>query len=129
MSHSRKFGLGILCIALLSLLLAACSIRDEASIPKGPTVDMTPTHFATDTVTVPKGQVLTLDNTSGVQHIIANGTWDGATAKPGKEAGAPTVNLNFPGNGSQRVGPFDTAGTFNLYCTIHQDMNLTITVK
>jgi plastocyanin len=50
-------------------------------------------------------------------------------AKPAKEPGAPTVNnLQINGNNAQ-IGPFNTAGTFHIYCSIHPGMNLTITVK
>ena len=27
------------------------------------------------------------------------------------------------------IGPFNTAGTFHLYCTVHQGMNLTVIVQ
>jgi len=51
-------------------------------------------------------------------------------AHPLQETGAPTVsNLMFSTAGQSRViGPFNTAGTFHLYCSIHTGMNLTITV-
>jgi plastocyanin len=62
-------------------------------------------------------------------HILGNGMWVNGTAKPAKEPGAPTVDmLNVNGN-TVEIGPFTTAGTFNIYCSIHPGMNLTITVK
>jgi len=36
--------------------------------------------------------------------------------------------LQINGNNAQ-IGPFTTAGTFHIYCSIHPGMNLTITVK
>lgn len=32
-------------------------------------------------------------------------------------------------NDSAAIGPFNTAGTYHLYCTIHQNMNLTVIVQ
>ena len=64
------------------------------------------------------------------QDDIANGTWENSAAQPASEAGAPAVkNVNIGGNSSATVGPFTTAGTFKLYCTIHKDMNLTVIVQ
>jgi plastocyanin len=74
--------------------------------------------------------MLTLIDDDAVPHIIQNGTWDASgTAKPAKEAGAPTVSQSFSGNDTHTIGPFSTAGTYHIYCTIHTNMNLTITVQ
>jgi plastocyanin len=58
-----------------------------------------------------------------------NGKWDGTKQVPQKEPNAPTVNATFGGNDRKTIGPFTSAGTFDIYCNIHQGMNLTITVK
>ncbi len=31
--------------------------------------------------------------------------------------------------GTVEIGPFNTAGEFDIYCTIHVDMNLTVVVE
>lgn len=94
-----------------------------------PTVHMTVDNFAQNTVTVPKGQKLSLVDDGQYVHILDNGSWVNGTATPKKEAGAPTVsNVQVNGNNVD-IGPFTTAGTFHIYCTIHQNMNLAITVK
>lgn len=96
----------------------------------GTTVHMGQTTFLVPSITIPKGSKLTLIDDAAVPHIIKNGSWDASgTAKPAKEAGAPTVNQNFSGNDTFTIGPFPTAGTFRIYCTIHTNMNLTIIVK
>ncbi len=115
--------------AVLTIVLTACTITNEASQPQGPSVHMGSTNFLVNTITIKKGQELTLINDASDEHIITNGTWAGTTQKPGKEPGAPTVNLTFNGQGSQRIGPFTSAGTFHLYCTIHQGMKLDVTVQ
>ncbi|MBV9689710.1 MAG: hypothetical protein JO202_08350 [Ktedonobacteraceae bacterium] len=120
---------GIVACAIMTILLAACTIRDAASIPTGPMVKMGNATFLQDTITIKKGAKVTLVDTVAVTHIITNGYWDGSTQKPAKEAGAPAVNLNFTGNDTSSTPPFNTAGTFKLYCTIHGGMNLTVTVQ
>lgn len=95
-----------------------------------PTVYMCGTNFEQTSITISKGQSLTLVNNSSATHIIANGSWVNGSAQTGKEAGAPTVNnLQIGGNASQTIGPFTTAGTFHLYCSVHPGMNLTVIVQ
>jgi plastocyanin len=132
-------------LAIGSILLAACARPGSATASSsttpssgnsggsggsGTTVHMGPTNFLVSTTTIPKGSMLTLIDDAAVPHIIQNGSWDASgTAKPAKEAGAPTVNQSFTGSDTHTIGPFTTAGTFHVYCTIHSNMNLTITVK
>ncbi len=127
-------------LALGSILLAACArpgtpeANQSGGTPSGSgsgggTVHLGPNNFLQSTVTISKGSKLMLIDDVQVEHIINNGMWDNGTPKPGKEPGAPTVNLTFNGGDTQDVGPFTTAGTFHLYCTIHQNMNLTVTVQ
>jgi len=73
--------------------------------------------------------MLNLVDDAASTHIIANGTWNGTTPKPATESGAPTVNKTYIGNDSGTIGPFNTAGTFKLYCTVHPGMNLTLNVQ
>jgi len=127
-------------LALISILLAACARpgtpeanqsggTSSGSGGGGATVHLGASTFLQSTITISKGSKLTLIDDVQVEHIINNGTWVNGTAKPSKEPGAPTVNVTFNGGDTMDVGPFTTAGTFQLYCTIHQNMNLTVTVK
>ena len=88
------------------------------------------TNFVQTSVTFAKGGSLTIVDDSATVHNINNGSWMNGVAHPLQETGAPTVsNLMFSTAGQSRViGPFNTAGTFHLYCSIHTGMNLTITV-
>ena len=131
-------------LAIGSILLAACArpgstIASSSNTPSGgnssgggggTTVHMGLTNFLVPSTTIPKGSMLTLIDDAAVPHIIQNGSWDASgTPKPAKEAGAPTVNQSFSGNDTHTIGPFSTAGTYHIYCTIHTNMNLTITVQ
>jgi plastocyanin len=124
--HKRLlFGLAL--FGLLTILFASCSIRDTAI--SGPTVHMGPAAFIQTSITIPKGSPLILVDDVSVQHIIKNGSWAGSNQEAKVEPGAPTVDVTYNGNDSAPVGPFTTAGTFHLYCTIHPGMNLTVTVQ
>lgn len=92
-------------------------------------VHMDYSNFIPSSITISKGSSLTLVDDVAVFHIVTNGTWDGTTPKPSKEAGAPTVNTQFQSSDTHQVGPFTTAGTYHLYCTVHPGMNLTVIVK
>ncbi|HEY4384896.1 MAG TPA: plastocyanin/azurin family copper-binding protein [Ktedonobacteraceae bacterium] len=124
----KKFLFAVFGLALLTVLFASCKITDT-SVSTGPSIKMGSSTFAASTITVPKGDTLTLVDSASAPHTVVNGRWNGTQQAPQKEAGAPTVNASFGGNDSKTIGPFTTAGTFDIYCTIHQGMNLTITVK
>jgi plastocyanin len=125
----KKLLFGMIGFALLSVLFTACTIRDEANAPTGPQVKMGPSNFVQSTITIKKGQPITLVNVSSAEHIIDNGYWKGATQVPAQESGAPKVALTVQGSASATTPPFNTAGTFHLYCTIHGGMNLVVTVQ
>lgn len=123
----KKLFIGLVLFGLLTALLAACGIRDTGA-NTGPSVHMGATSFLQDSITVKKGEMLNLIDDASSTHVIVNGTWTNGVAKPMAESGAPTVNVTYSGLDSMPVGPFPVAGTFHLYCTIHQNMNLTVMV-
>jgi plastocyanin len=92
-------------------------------------VHMSYQTFIQSSLTISKGSRLILVDNVAVPHHIANGSWDNNTAKPVKETYAPLVNVQLNGNDQQVIGPFTTAGTYHLYCTIHPGMNLTVIVQ
>jgi len=124
----KKMLIGLALFGLLTILLSACGIKD-LSTASGPSVHMSGTNFVQNSVTIQKGDMLNLIDDAASTHIIVNGSWINGTAKPAIEPGAPTVNQQYVGNDSAPIGPFNTAGTFHLYCTIHQNMNLTVIVQ
>jgi plastocyanin len=126
-------------LALGSILLAACArpgtpqastggSTSSSGNSAGATVHMGLNNFLQSTVSLSKGSKLTLIDDVQVMHIIMNGSWVNGNAQSATEPGAPTVNVTFQGGDTQDIGPFNTAGTFHLYCTIHSGMNLTVTV-
>src|SRR5258708_40178001 len=123
-----KISLALLVFGLMTALLTACSIKDEPAGTSGPQVHMTGFNFMQNSITINKGETLTLVNDAAPPHHITNGSWIGAHPDPQTENGAPRVDLTFNGNDSAPIGPFTTTGTFHLYCTIHAFMNLTVIV-
>ena len=93
-----------------------------------PTVHMGPGSFLQSTVNVPKGSKLSLVDDGSFLHILANGSWQNGQPERATEPGAPAVNNLQVSGGSVELGPFTTAGTYHIYCTVHQGMNLTIIV-
>jgi plastocyanin len=124
----KKFIIGFVVLSLITVLLVACG--GSGGNGGGSTdVHMSSTNFTQSSVTISKGSSLNLVDDASVVHIIQNGSWDNGTPKPAAEPGAPTVNVQFQGSDSHMVGPFNTAGAYHLYCTIHAGMNLTVIVQ
>ncbi len=94
-----------------------------------PTVHMGAGNFLQSSVTIPKGSKLLLVDDVSSLHILANGSWQNGVAKPVDESGAPRVNNVQVNGNSIEIGPFNTAGTYHIYCAVHQGMNLTIIVE
>lgn len=131
----KKTGVILLLCSAALMLVVACR-----GVPGGTTgntstrgssnaVHMSAQTFLQSLMTISKGSSLSLVDDVGVPHQIANGTWDNTTAQPLKEPNAPTVNVQLTGNDQQVIGPFATAGTYHLYCTVHPGMNLTVSVQ
>ena len=116
--------------SVITLLLVACATTsaDTSSAPNQ--VHMNTSNFVSSSITIKKGERITLIDDTLVPHTIADGTWENGTAKPASEPGAPEVkDVQINGNSSETIGPFTAAGTFHLYCTIHSGMNLTVIVQ
>jgi plastocyanin len=124
----KKIFAGIFVFTLLTVILVACGIRDVGN-STNPAVHMGGANFNQPSVTIHKGESLDLVDDSTAQHIIKNGTWQGTSPEVKTESGAPTVNVTLNGMDTATIGPFNTSGSFQLLCTIHPGMNLTVNVQ
>ena len=118
--------------AITILTAASCAASGGGAVGgAGASVHLGSTTFLQSSVTISKGSSLTLIDDVPVLHIIGNGSWVNNVTKPAIEPDAPVVNnLQFNTAGqSMTVGPFNTAGTFHLYCSVHLNMNLTVIVQ
>ncbi len=114
-------------VLLFFVLLCACGgAEQEKNV-----VHMNETDFLLHSITIQKGETITLVDDVPTVHIIENGTWKGRGGDVRfQEKGAPKVDLQISGTGqSHKIGPFAVAGTFQFYCTVHLHMNLTVIVK
>lgn len=127
-----SFATFVVGMMVVSLIVAANPPTSSGSTTTNgePTVHMSATAFAQNVVLVPKGAKLHLVDDGNVEHVLRNGFWkaDG-TPESSVEPGAPEVKDLTVNGGSVDIGPFATAGTYHIYCTIHSQMNLTIVVQ
>ena len=129
--HLMKKLLAIFMLCtLFTFFFMACSGSGDTSSSGPNTVHMSDTNFVQKSITIKKGEDVTMVNDAAVIHIIENGSWNSnGEAEPAIESGAPTVEAQVSGNMSQTVGPFNMVGIFHLYCSVHPGMNLTIIVQ
>lgn len=125
----KRIWFGLLGFALLTVLFSACRVIDASTIPQNPKVHMGTAQFLTTSIDIKKGDKLDLIDDATAEHKIFNGTWKNGTADKTQEPGAPAVSADVLGNGKATIGPFTTAGTYQIYCSVHPGMNLTVTVK
>lgn len=141
----RIVGIILVVLALGSVLLAACARPGTPEASSGgstPTstsggggcasgsAHMSASNFVTPCVNITKGSKLTLIDDVQVLHIIGNGMWDSSGNQvTTKEPGAPTISNVSISSGQMDVGPFTTAGTYHIFCSVHVNMNLVVNVK
>jgi len=97
---------------------------DPVKAPPG-AVGMTHEYYATEEVTVHRGDSLLFTNNSRYMHIIGPGL-DGVLAD---EEGTPMHERALvETNDSYTVGPFTQVGTFWFSCSMHPEMNVKVIV-
>ena len=116
-------------IILMSVVSLPPSVTGTSMTNGVPTVHMNATTFLQKTVTLSKGDKLLLVDDAPVEHILFNGSWQNGAPHTAQEQGAPTVNGIILNKNSTTIGPFVTAGTYHIYCSLHPTMDLTIIVQ
>jgi plastocyanin len=124
------FVLGAVLIASISKTPGASNDITQTTYTNGvPTVHMNIDSFEQPSVTISKGSKLLLVDDGSYNHVLSNGTWQNGQPQPESVPGSPIVNnLDVDGN-RVTIGPFTTAGTYHIYCSIHSGMMLTILVQ
>ncbi len=151
MAHKRLYTLVLLVtlFALGSILLAACarpgtvastssgssggssssSGGSSSSCASGDTVMTGLNAFEQTCITLKKGGTLKVAQDKTSYHILDYGQWNGSTAAPATPANAPKLKDLILQGPSVSIGPFTTAGTYHIYCTVHPMMDLTVQVQ
>ena len=153
MSSNRFKTMGVILavLALGSILLVACTRPGTVSTGGGSTATSTPSSggtgggggsncangtvqtgastFEQPCVNVTKGASLKVVPAVTSLHILTNGSWVNGNQQIAQEPGAPSVNNVSVTSSTVSIGPFTTAGTFHIFCTVHPNMNLTVEVK
>ena len=148
--NSKRLKILVMFLAILalgSIILAACSRPGTITTTTGTTptasstggggggggcasgtVHMSSSNFKQPCVNISKGSKVTLVDDVQVLHIITNGQWVNSNPQLSVQPGAPTINNVTISGGSAEIGPFNTAGKFNVLCTVHVGMNLVVNV-
>lgn len=136
----RTVVLFLTAFAFGSVLLAACvrpgTVTNTASTtpvapacPSGTTVKTSTKDFEQSCITLSKGATLTVAQDQTSFHILDYGLWNNGTQQPETPSAAPPLNNLQLSGASVTIGPFTSAGTYHIYCTVHTNMNLTVIVK
>jgi len=122
--------LGVILLGAFGPTLPTASAT-TATTGAEPSVHLGISSFAVSTITISKGSKLMLVDDGTFEHNIGNGAWVNGQPKQESATGEPTVNhVDINGAGKTlEIGPFTTAGTYHLYCSLHQGMTLTVVVQ
>lgn len=123
---------GAICLWIGAIMVGALVQPDPPLTALGPTtVSLQVGSFSQSSITLNKGDKLTLVDSGAYHHNLSMGRWVDGQPVLDNQPGAPALNnqeVNAPG-ATVVVGPFTIAGTFYLLCTIHHNMMLKIIVK
>ncbi|HEV2237623.1 MAG TPA: plastocyanin/azurin family copper-binding protein [Ktedonobacterales bacterium] len=115
----------------LAFMLAGCGKTTPTTTGGGNTVTMASVNFATTSLTVKAGDSVKFDDPSGggAYHVLCFGKDEKCAAN----ADGP-AELNASGGvifnaGDSHSYTFAKAGTYEVTCTVHPNMNVTITVQ
>jgi plastocyanin len=123
MHVGKRYGVAGGLVAMLALTLAGCgsSAANE--------VDMGVAAFQQGSVTIKAGQAVHfVDPASGGTHVICVGQDLTCVQQTGAPAGLNTKDGLTFNTGDTRDIVFPTAGSYNVICTIHPGMEITVTV-
>jgi len=123
---------GAICIWCGAVIVGALVQPDRPLTALSPTtVALEVGSFSQSSITLNKGDKLTIVDSGAYHHNLSMGRWINGQPVLQNQAGAPTLrnkDVNAAG-ATVALGPFTTAGTFYLLCSLHHNMMLKITVQ
>src|SRR5260221_12129335 len=122
------FLIGATVVSLLVLPGNTSAAQSNQATQPG-IVHMGIASFTQQTITITKGSTGKLVDNGNFKLIIPTGSWDGSNPQPAHEQDQPAVHNVQVNGGSITFGPFNTPGTFSIYCTVHPRMMLKVIVQ
>jgi len=116
--------------ALTFSLLIACGGTPTTNTNNPYTIKMGAADFATTSISIPKGSVLTFvnDTNTGSLHILVVGRNGQNEAENGSSDFGGTAGHRAEVGDTWTTLPWNTAGTYYVTCTVHPLMNLKVVV-
>jgi plastocyanin len=117
-------------VPLVVLGAALPAMTDQAALPQRPNVvGMAQEAFDRETLTIRQGERVEFINNSNFLHVLAPGHKARVTDDPA----VPTFgadNVRSMSRGKPFVtGAWETPGSYQLTCTLHPEMNITVVVE
>ena len=119
-SHNGRFTVGLLLVLVVTMFVTACSTEEEGPAPAVRTVESVIKDFTLENLTVSVGTQVVWKNSDGATHTstsggspTSDGRWD--TGRLSTDQSATSIT-------------FSELGTFQYFCTIHPNMQATVTV-
>ena len=132
----------VLALSLGALSLTGCAMGEPASPESSSStstekavegdVTLVSLNFMPETLTVSVGDTVTWVNGESITHTITSGTFsdvDETTGLRGSEAADGVFDEKLGEKGGTFSYTFETAGTFQYFCDIHDGMNATVVVE
>jgi plastocyanin len=124
----KRLGLAFIPLMLLAMVVVVgCGKPAATTSGGGNTVSMDASNFAIHAITIKAGTALKFDDSSGGYHVICLGkdqVCDQSAQGPSELMGQG-FTINAPDTKSV---VFANAGTYDVTCTVHPEMNVTVTV-
>ena len=124
----RRLSFTVGLAALFTLVLAACNVNAGSG---SATISLGPSSFTgTTNVTIKAGQAVHfVDPASGGTHVLCVGRDLMCIPQSGAPAALNTLQGLIFNTGDVRDIVFPNAGTYNVVCTIHPNMEVNVVVQ
>lgn len=127
----KKFVLALVPLLVVGLLmLGACGTSSSTggTTTSSNTVTLGQTNFDQTSITIKAGTALTFDDTNGAFHMLCLGHNQqcdtSATGPKNLEGSGFAISP-----GQKQSVTFTTSGTYQITCSVHPNMNLTVIVQ
>jgi len=130
MRTTRLIAAGLL-VPVALLTATGCSSSTKTKAASGPTVSIKLLAFNPTKLTVKVGAKVTWENDEAISHTVTSGTPIGIDATTGLRASQKPdgrFNAKLNDKGSTFSFTYNTAGTYDYYCSIHPGMNAEVVV-